>query len=354
MKPKSLMLVSIALLLAACGQEADQETKPAVPVRVMTMVPTGISEEVLAPARLEGLDEALVYPAMGGRVEEVLVSEGDSVAAGTPLIRLSSDRQVIAGSTAAQAGVSAARAAEENASRSLERMRSLFDAGAISVQELETAEAMYESAWAGLQQAVAGAQLAGSVADNSLIVAPFDGRIGRIWVREGNTAGGGPAVSITNGSTLRAEVLVPEQYLALLAPGQPARINVTAYGDEDFPGLVTAAARSVDPVSGLVPVEVAFGNADGRLFPGMSGRVGIVVRFSADAMVVPDIALRRLADGMELALESGGTAMIVPVSSGIVQGGMVEILEGLAPGDRVIVEGQFRVTDGDSVSVILE
>lgn len=354
MKSKNTILAATLLLASACGGPGQEEAGRAVPVTVMTMVPADISEEIMAPATLEGLDEALIYPAAGGRVEEVLVSEGDSVSEGTPLIRLSSDAQFIAGSSAAQAGVSAASAAEQNAARSLERMRSLYEAGAISVQELETAEAMYATARAGLQQAFAGASQAAGAADNSLIVAPFDGTIGRIWVREGNMAGGGPAISITNGSTLRAEVLLPEQYIAMLAPGQEARINVISYGDEYFPGLVTAAARSVDPVSGLVPVDVAFGNGDGRLFPGMGGRVGISVSTSRDAMVVPEIALRRLSEGVELALVVDGAAHFVPVRTGIENRGMVEIVEGLAPGDRVIIEGQNRVAEGDAVSVAME
>jgi len=354
MKLKNTIPAAILLLASACGGPGREEAARAVPVTVLTMIPVDISEEIMAPATLEGLDEALIRPAAGGRVEEVLVSEGDYVVKGTPLIRLSSDAQFIAASSAAQAGVTAASAAEQNASRSLSRMRSLHEAGAISAQELETAEAMYATARAGLQQAVAGASQAAGAADNSLITAPFDGTIGRIWVREGNMAGGGPALSITNGSTLRAEVLLPEQYSAMLAPGQEARINVISYGGEYFPGLVTAAARSVDPISGLVPVEVTFGNDDERLYPGMGGRVGISVRTSPDAMVVPDIALRRLSESVELALVVDGAAHFVPVRTGIVNRGMVEIVEGLAPGDMVIIEGQNRVSEGDAVSVRME
>ncbi len=349
MKHTGVIIAAAVLSTAACGPGEGTGPGEAVVVRVVTMAPSPISEEVVASTRLEGLDEALVYPGAGGRVEEVLVSEGDSVTAGTPLVRLSSDAQFLAGSSAASAGVAAARSAEQNAARALERMRSLYEAGAVSVQELETAETMYASAEAARQQAVAGASQAYSAAENSLIVAPFDGRIGRIWVREGNMAGGGPAVSISNAENLRAEVLVPERFLAMLEPGQTARVSVIAYGEESFPGIVTATARSVDPVSGLVPVEVAFGNPDGRLYPGMGGRVAIAVRTSENAMVLPDVALRRLADGYEVALEVDGVARMVPVATGIMNDGLVEIVEGLNPGDRVIVEGQLRVADGDPV-----
>lgn len=344
-------LLAAALAAAACQSPAEGQERM-TPVRVVTVTPSVITEDVFAPARLEGVDEALIYPAMGGRVEEVLVSEGDSVTAGTPLVRLATDRQVNAGTSAAAAGVTAARTAEQNALRSLERMQSLFEAGAISQQELETAEAMYQGARAALEQANAGAQQARSLADNSLVTAPFDGRIGRIWVRPGNTAGGGPVISISNGSSLVASVLLPETNVTLMEPGLPAHVRVLAYDGEVFPGQVTAAARSVDPMSGLVPVEVTFGNPDGRLLPGMSGTVGISLRTVENAVVLPEIAFRRSAGGFEVVLERDGAASVVPVTTGISNQGLVEVLEGVEPGDRVIVEGQFRVVDGEPVRVV--
>lgn len=351
---KTTVLTAAALLLSSCGNGSGPAEERMVPVAVTVAAPSSISETVYAPARLEGASEALIYPAMGGRVEEVLVSEGDSVEAGAPLVRLSTDRQISAGTSAAWAGVSAARASEANALRALERTASLYEAGAVSEQEMETAQVMYQTARAALQQALAGAEQAAGTADNSLVTAPFAGRVVRIWAREGNTAGGGPLVSVTNGSALVARILLPESEIASLSAGLPAWVGVTAYGGESFPGQVTAAARSVDPVSGLVPVEVTFGNPDGRLVPGMSGRIAVTTRSAEGVLVLPDYAFRRSPEGLELALEVDGRARIVPVTTGIVDNGMVEVTSGLAPGDRVIVEGQFRVADGDLVDPVGE
>jgi membrane fusion protein, multidrug efflux system len=347
---RAVLILIPVLIASACGKAGTQAAR-AVPVTVTIVQAGQITEEVYAPSRLEGAEEALIYPALGGRVLEVLVSEGDSVTSGDRLVRLATDTQISAGASAAQAGVAAARANETNASRTLERLQSLFEAGGVSQQELDGATAMYETARAGLQQAYAGAMQAGSVADNSFITAPFDGRVGRIWAREGNAVGGGPVISISNSSGLVARVLLPERYLPLLTPGLPAYVSITAYDGESFPGLVTAASRSVDPVSGLVPVEISFDNAEGRISPGMTGRVAVAVDTHEGALALPEIAFRRTAEGLDLVVARSGIARVVPVTAGISSRGMVEVTSGLSAGDSVIVEGQFRIADGDSVSI---
>jgi len=342
-----------ALLLAACGPGGGaQEEEGPVPVAVKEMAPEQITEEVYAATRLEGTDEALIYPAMGGRIQEVLVTEGDSVTSGQHLVRLTTDRQVTAGVTTAQAAIAAARANLDNAQKSYDRIQSLYEAGAVSEQQVDGAEAALESAQAQLQQAYAGNQQALSTRANAYIDAPFDGRIGRIWAQEGNMAGGGPILSIANSSALTARVLLPERHLPQLRENLPAYVSITAYDGRNYPGVVSSSARSVDPVSGLVPVRIALDNSGGDLMPGMTGRAAVAVQTAEQALVVPEIALRRTGDGFEAVVVRDGVARVIPVETGISNRGRVQVTSGLEPGDLVVVEGQFRVSDGDSVEVI--
>ncbi len=342
-----------ALLLAACGPGgAREEEEGPVPVTVKVMEPEQITEEVYAATRLEGTDEALIYPAMGGRIREVMVTEGDSVTSGQHLVRLTTDRQVSAGVTTAQAAIAAARANLDNARKNYDRIRSLYEAGAVSEQQVDGAEAALESAQAQLQQAYAGNQQALSTRANAYIDAPFDGRIGRIWAQEGNMAGSGPILSIANSSALMAKVLLPERHLPRLHSNLPAYVSITAYDGRNYPGVVSSAARSVDPVSGLVPVRIALDNAEGDLMPGMTGRAAVAVQTAESALVVPEIALRRTMDGFELVTVKDGTARVMPVETGISNRGRVQIASGLEPGDSVVVEGQFRVSEGERVRAV--
>lgn len=348
------MLLVPALLLAftACGPAADEEERT---VRVVVQPATAgtISTESYASARLEGAEEALIYPSMPGRVEEVLVSEGDFVEAGQRLVRMDTDQQAGAGSSAALAGLSAARANHENARANFERLEALYEAGAVSAQDLDAVRTGLEAASAQLSQAQAGYTQARTVRDNAWIAAPFSGRVGRIWARAGNTSSGAsPLVSISGNGGVLARILLPERDIYSLQEGQPAYVTVGALDNMSIPGVVTAVSPSVDPISGLVSVEVRFDDAEGVLRPGLSGRVAVITRTSDDAVVYPERVLRRTRSGYQIAVVEDGRAVLREVAVGIRSHGMVEIVSGIAPGDSVITVGQNSVIEGSPVEVV--
>ncbi|MCD4700346.1 MAG: biotin/lipoyl-binding protein, partial [Candidatus Aegiribacteria sp.] len=130
------MLVTVILtgvfLSIGCGPGQIDEEEPPVRVSVEVVEPFNISSIAYASARVEGLEEALIYALSPGKVEEVLVSEGDSVTAGQRLVRLNTDQQASAGTASAAAGISAAQANVDNASSNYRRLQSLFEAGAVS------------------------------------------------------------------------------------------------------------------------------------------------------------------------------------------------------------------------------
>lgn len=350
---KRKLITGALLLFLACGGSDEVEDTLRV-VKVTEVSPAPITSEVYRSARLEGAEDAIIVPAVGGRISSVLVSEGDSVSVGDPLVHLVTDRQVSAGTSAAVAGINAARANADNAAQTLERMQVLYEAGAVSEYQLDGVQAASAAASAQLLAAQAQYSQAMSMAENSYVNSPFNGVVGRVWAREGNMAGGGPLLSISNASTIRASVLLPEKYLGQVQVGQPAVVEL-ASTRQNYPGVVSAASASVDPVSGMIAVTVEFNNASGELYPGQSGRVAIGVAVSDNALSVPEIALRRSTVDSQLeysvAVESAGTVSIVPVETGIRSGGMVEIVSGLSTGDRVLVAGQHLVAEGERVEV---
>lgn len=345
-----IYFVLMMSLVTGCG-DTVHAVEPVKIVRVLEVNPAPITQEVYRAARLEGVEEALIIPAVGGRIEEVLVLEGDTVEAGEPLVRLVTDHQVSAGTTAAIAGINAARANAENTQRNYERLQTLYDAGAVSEAQIEDAKTARESANAQLVQAQAGYRQALSTADNSYINSPFAGTVGRVWAREGNMAGGSPLLSISNSTSIVAEILLPEEHIRDLHVGLPARVELINENRDNYPGIVTAAARAVDPISGMVAVEVAFANNEGLLFPGQSGRVAIGISTSENALSVPAVCLIGSTSGYQLALEKDGVVSIINVETGIRNMGYVEITSGLSQGDNVIFSGQQLVADGEYVEV---
>lgn len=345
-------LLMLALSMAACGPGEDEESERVVRVQVQIMEFSTISAEVYANARLEGAQEALIYASMPGTVEEVLVAEGDEIEAGQRLVKMDTDQQVNAGTSSALASVSAARANAENARANFERMESLFEAGALSAQELDGTKVALEAAEAQLRQAQAGYTQARSTRDNAWIVAPFSGRVGRVWARQGNMTGGSPLISISGNSGIVARVLLPESDIFSLEAGQAAYVTVPALDHESVPGTVTAVSPTVDPVSGQVSAEVRFDDPDSRLRPGFSGRVSIITETRSDAMVLPVSVLRRTREGYQVAIAQNGRAVLRSVTTGLISHGDVEITSGVEPGDQVIILGQNSVIENGPVEVV--
>ncbi len=351
LRPAPAILVGI-FLLSGCGTAAKEEENPPIRVSVEVVEPVSISNAAYASVRVEGFDEALIYALSPGKVEEVLVSEGDSVIAGQRLVKLNTDQQASAGTASAVAGISAAQANVENASSNYRRLQALYEAGAVSKQQLESADASVQAARAQLSQARAGYAQARTNRDNSWITAPFNGEIGRIWARAGNSSANTPLVSISNNSAIVARILLPEKNLLDMKPGLPAYITVSSLDNESFPGIVTSASSTVDRVSGLVPVEVRFDDMSGRLRPGMAGRVAVLIETFENSIAVDESVLRRTHSGFQAAVVENGRAVIRDVRIGISSGGMVQITDGLEFGDSLVVAGQTMLQDGSDVEVV--
>ncbi len=351
--PVTAILAGV-LLSIGCGPGQIDEEEPLIRVSVEVVEPVDISSIAYASARVEGLEEAMIYALSPGKVEEVLVSEGDSVTAGQQLVRLNTDQQASAGTSSAVAGISAAQANVDNATSNYTRMQSLYEAGGASEQQLEGARASVQAAVAQLSQARAGYTQARTIRDNSWITAPFDGEIGRIWARVGNSSANTPLISISNHSVIVARILLPEENLLDLKPGLPAYITVSSLDNESFPGMVTSASSTVDQISGLVPVEVRFDDTRGRLRPGMAGRVAVLTETFENSIAVLESALRRTHSGFQVVVVENGISVIRDVQTGIFSEGMVQITSGLSFGDSLVVAGQTMIQDGASVEVVIQ
>lgn len=349
----SILLLAAAVgLTVACGPAAPAEEQQPVTVSIEVVQASDISTTAYANTRLEGLEEALIYAMTPGSVVEVLVSEGDSVSAGQQLVRMDTDQQVSAVTAGAVAGISAARANVDFARSNYERMQVLFEAGGVSEQQLESSLTAVDAAEAQLDQAYAGYTQARSTRDNAWITAPFDGLVGRIWARPGNSSGSSPLLSISNSATIVARVLLPETDLLSLRPGLPAYVTLAALDGESFPGVVTSAASSIDPMSGLVAAEVTFGDPDPRLRTGMAGRVAILTSTIENTVVVRESVLRRTQDGFQVAVVENGSVVIREVATGVYNDGYVQITSGLDVGDSLIVGGQKLLQDGSPFRVV--
>jgi membrane fusion protein, multidrug efflux system len=264
-------LAAVLVLLACRGEDAVPSGADPGPLPPDSA--SGEPSEVAVSARLESEDEALLFGS--GRVTCIHVEEGDFVQSGQILVSLSGDAVVDGAVVAGRATADAARIEADNSERQLQRCLELFEAGAISEQDLEGARA--SAAAAGAMYRATMAEYAGSTSgrDASIVQAPFPGVVGRVWAREGSIAGQEPLLMLTGGEGFVARALLPERFLGTIEAGAPARFETEALPGTGFEAQVVSVSPSIDPVTCLLPVTVSISDPDGRLASGLYGTIFI-------------------------------------------------------------------------------
>lgn len=282
------------------------------------------------------------------RVLTILAAPGDRVEAGQSLVRLQSQDL-----GRARAGQLAAKARAELARRALERKRLLASKEVISQRELQEAEAAAASAEADRDAAgsalqslgVTEEQLAPGDDPSTLVLrSPISGTVIERAVAVGQLADPArPLFRIAGLSRLWLIVHAFERDAVRVRPNGPARVSLPALPGRSFTGKVTLVGRQVDVSSRTIPVRIDLDNKGGLLRPGMSATAWLPLGDEGSSVIaVPATALQRLEDRWCVFLpKDEGAFEVRHVGRGRDLGGEVEILSGLRPGEKVVVEGAF-------------
>jgi len=273
-------------------------------------------------------------------ITRVLFTDGQRVAAGTPLVELQAREE--------DADIAQARAQVARAQTMYERHRTLGERGFASPAMVEQYETELESARAVLAAAQARR-------GDRLIRAPFAGVLGLSSVTAGTLISpGGVIATLDDIDVIRVDFPVPERYLGVLRTGTPISARVDAYGAETFAGRIALIDTRVNEQTRSVTARAEIPNPGGRIRPGMAVRVA-VQQGVRTAPAVPEGAVQYEGEGAFVYRiargERGSTAQRVEVETGSVEGGFVEILSGLAAGDRVVGSGLNRIQPGAPVTV---
>jgi HlyD family secretion protein len=333
--------VAVVLSFAGCSGEAAPELRTATAERAR------IERIVVATGTIEPATEVEVRPRIPGIVERILVTEGQSVEKGQPLVEI--ERDLLAAQVReAEASRDAAVVERRFAESELERAKQLVANKAKSQQHLDDMQARHDGAVARVAKAEAGLSNLATQLSYAQITSPLAGRVLDIPVEEGNAVapvtavtGGSLLLSIAGNDALHLDGLVDENEIARVAVGQPARIRTEAFAGRVFEGRV----REIKPVGERVQnvtyfrVEIEVTDRDAaQLSPRMSGDADIVTEVVEDAVSVPETALAYKGDLVLVRLPNGdGGTEERPVRIGIVDGARVQVLEGLADGDRVVL-----------------
>jgi RND family efflux transporter MFP subunit len=328
-----------------------------VAVELATVAASDLTDAIEVVGSLAPKFEADVKSEYSGIVAGVYVTEWVRVRKGAPLARLD-DTEVATALEAVKAAVLQATVNETRAVRELERAASLQEYGLATRQQLDDARTAREAAAAATAAARAQLKAVETRLAKTLIRSPLDGVVSFRGVNVGdrveNMGSSTPMFTIVDPRLLQATVSVPSTHLAALALGQAFEFTVDGLPGRRFAGRVDVINPTVDPVTRAARVIADVPNPDGVLKGGLFVRGRIVTGTRAGVLRVPRAALVNWDVGRGTAdvfVAVGDAASRRQVTTGAAAGDVVEIGEGLAPGDRIVTRGAFSVRDGDTLTV---
>src|SRR5689334_5425984 len=333
------------------GNSRNQESKAASRPST-TLVVTTRAENRDVPVRIRAngtviaLQSVDFRPQVTSTIAKVHIREGQNVKAGEPLFSLDS-REAQANVKKAAAQIEKDKADLATAQRNLERQQELFRQKFIAQAALDTVQNTVDTLKGQLAVDTAAYEASRVAQAYSEIRATFPGRTGTINVREGSLVtpnGALPLVTVTQLDPIAVQFTVPEKELpglqAALAAG---KVGVSATVKEDaskqFKGVVTFVDNAVDATSGTIKVKAEFDNHDLKLWPGMYVNVDLAPRVIRNATVVPPQAVQTGPDN-RFVYQVGEDNKVAakPVQLAYIEEAFA-VVEGLAPGTRVVVEG---------------
>ncbi len=318
--------------------DSEEDEEIPVPVEVAEVTTGAIASYISATANLVAEDQVKVLAEAEGRVERLQVEEGDVVTKDQVLAVLVQDEAKIAKSKV-ELKASNARAA-------LERAKDTHDQGLISAETYDTLEMEYEFA----RQEVAEAEwrLAKTV-----IRAPFSGRVTERFITLGqHLRPGDELFTVADYDPLIARIYLPERDVMELEEGREVRITLAANAEFSFTGRVRQIAPVVDTATGTVKVTVEAVQPPAGVRPGAFVSIGIVREQHPSALLLPRVSVIRELRAAHVFVTEDDTAVKKAVELGLEEGDMVEVLSGVADGDKVVVAGQGGLDDGQRIKIL--
>jgi multidrug efflux system membrane fusion protein len=352
-----LCATAAAALTSACGGGGPPEFPPP-DVSVATVVQRPITEWDDYTGRIEAVESVEIRPRVAGYLAGVHYREGARVAKGDLLFTID-DREYVAAAAAAKADLARAEARAEVARQELMRAEQLIEARAVSRGELEARQAEQRQAEADVL--AARARLARAELDVSFtrIRAPVAGRAGEARVRAGNLVNPGDTLLTTVVSVDPVHVVFDGDERAYLRYQQIAReggrpssrdapnpVLVGLAGEQGYPhrGEMDFVDNALNPATGTIRGRAVVPNPDGVLTPGLFARVRLLGASRADALLIHEQALLTDQDRRYVyVLGEGDVALRRDVALGPPVEGLRVVEQGLAPGDRVIVNGVRKI-----------
>ncbi len=398
---KALIIIGLLILVGVIVGINLKKGDKAIVVQTEKVFRDDITQTVTGNGRIYPTIEVKIAARVSGKIIALDVEEGDSVKAGQVLVRLERD-QYVASLEKSKSALLEARANLTLAESGLRRTQELYQRNLASRADLDEAQAKYDQALSRLQQAEASVKEAEDALRKTVLVSPINGVVIKKNKEVGEVALGSQfqedvILVVADLKTMEARVEVNENDIINVNPGDTAMVEIDAFPDSLFPGVVTEISNSAKTTGAGTMEEVTNFEVRIRLFnrlpdfrPGMSAMAEIATETHKNVLnvpiqsvtvrerqeVMPELSKKELQQAQQKAKKRSkktkkykreddlvevvfvvedGVAHIRPVKLGISDDNYYEVLSGLKEGDEVVT-GPFRVLtkvlkDGDRVKV---
>lgn len=329
------------------GKALANRQQPAVTVATAIAQKSSWTPALHATGSLRAIQGVDVTTEVPGTVAEIAFESGQRVDKGELLLALDASTE--------KAELAGLRAQSELALQTLERKRALRKRGVGSQADLDQAQAEYENARAAI-----GAKRA--LIDKKVLEAPFSGTVGLRQVDLGQyLAPGTLVVTLQALDPIYLDFRLPQQQLAKVHAGQTVELRIQGLEPDVFTGQIVAISPRVEVGTRSFDVRAQLANEDEKLRPGMFGSLRVVLDQSQQVVTVRQTAISYNPYGdtvfkvVQETPEGGGeprkVVRRVNVRTGETRADQVQVLEGVEPGDEVVIAGQLKLTGGDPVTV---
>jgi multidrug efflux system membrane fusion protein len=353
--PATPLLILPALLAMACHGPAastnDRPARPAVVVRTATVAQQDVDYEIKALGSLEAEQLVQVTAEVEGAASDVRFQEGDRVTPQSVLLRIDPDRYRLE-SAGAKASYEKALADEHRAASDLKRREDLARDQLVAPEELNRARQEAERLAAESAAAKAAWERAQQNQRRAEVRPPLAGVINTRTVDTGQYVKTGTVLAtLVDTGRLRLRFKLSEGESLYAKVGGAVRFRVVALGPRDFEARIYHVSQVADPTTRQVEV-LAWVENPGVLKPGFFAEVALAGATRKAATVVPEGAVLASEQGFIAYVVANGKAALRPIQIGLRTGnGLVEIREGVSPGETVVSEGSDRLADGIPVKL---
>lgn len=331
---RSIIGLSAIALLISCGGEKKTDAHEApqkqnVKVEEIKIEPVEQLQTFTATVEADQVNN--ISSGIPGRIRRILVDVGAQVRKGQALVEID------------KTNFSQQQTQLENLRKDYQRYVELFQVGGISQQQIDQLKAQLDVAETSFR----------NLRENTTLSSPSNGVVTARNYDSGDMPSVQPILTVATINPVKARVSVSESFYNNVSKGMPVDVKIDVFGDETFKGKVSLIYPTLDPVSHTFPVEIEMQNSNLRIKPGMFARV--TMNFGTNERpLIPDMAVLKQAGSNDryVFTVKENKAVYTKVELGRRIEDKYEIVSGLQPGDRIIVQGNANLIDGEEIAEV--